>query len=260
MYWQIDAACYFAGIIGCIYSSVTPTSSFWVGFGYLAWIWLYPLILECICNLIATHFSKFTSFSIQTQCKIVYHSKYNINLWGMEKYHSFDTYKFQKISETIHEKMKESFIKPSQLPRSFLLEKMSKVYLLKLCYGFYIIRLIELPLWFIPAWILRWRILNPMLLATEGSILAACIALQSGWAINLSGGFHHASFDRGGGFCVYPDISLVVQYLQSRLGMERIMIIDLDAHQGNGYQRDFVLQENVYIVDCYNYRIYPNDG
>jgi histone deacetylase 11 len=61
------------------------------------------------------------------------------------------------------------------------------------------------------------------------------LAKKLGWAINLSGGFHHASFNMGGGFCVYPDISLAVHYIQTRLELKRVMIIDLDAHQGNGY-------------------------
>lgn len=93
----------------------------------------------------------------------------------------------------------------------------------------------ELPYWWIPAWVYRWRILDPMLLATEGSILAAMAALRLGWAVNLSGGYHHASYDRGGGFCIYPDISLIVHYLQTRMRVRRIMIVDLDAHQGNGF-------------------------
>ena len=38
------------------------------------------------------------------------------------------------------------------------------------------------------------------------------------------------------------------------------MIIDLDAHQGNGYQRDYVLNHNIYIVDFYNHKIYPQDS
>ena len=74
-----------------------------------------------------------------------------------------------------------------------------------------------------------------MLLATEGTILASVAALKLKWAINLSGGYHHASCTGGGWFCVYPDISLAAHYLQTRLGIERIMIIDLDAHQGNGH-------------------------
>ena len=37
------------------------------------------------------------------------------------------------------------------------------------------------------------------------------------------------------------------------------MIVDLDAHQGNGYERDFLHDDNTFIIDCYNHRIYPAD-
>ena len=98
-----------------------------------------------------------------------------------------------------------------------------------------------------------------MMRATEGSILAALAALKVGWAVNLSGGFHHASFGQGGGFCIFPDISLIVHYLHTRTLIRRIMIIDLDAHQGDGFERDLIINDNVYIVDCYNSKIYPQD-
>jgi len=74
-----------------------------------------------------------------------------------------------------------------------------------------------------------------MLYATEGTLLSLIIAKDLRWSINLSGGYHHASFNRGGGFCIYPDISLAVHYLRTRMGIRKIMIIDCDAHQGNGY-------------------------
>ena len=99
-----------------------------------------------------------------------------------------------------------------------------------------------------------------MLLASQGSLLASCAALQLGWAVNLSGGFHHASFDSGDGFCIYPDISLIVHYMQTREKIKKIMIIDLDAHQGNGYEKDLIINENVYIIDCYNCEIFPQDS
>lgn len=84
-------------------------------------------------------------------------------------------------------------------------------------------------------------------------------ALKLKWAINLSGGYHHASYEKGGGFCVYPDISLAIHYLKSRIGLERFMIIDLDAHQGNGHERDHINRRDVFIVDAYNHNIYPGD-
>jgi histone deacetylase 11 len=52
----------------------------------------------------------------------------------------------------------------------------------------------------------------------------------------------------------------VVRYLQTRVGLSRIMIVDLDVHQGNGFERDFLLSENVYIVDCYSSQIFPQDS
>lgn len=83
--------------------------------------------------------------------------------------------------------------------------------------------------------------------------------MKMGWSVNLSGGFHHASYTNGGGFCIYPDISLAVHYLRTRLGIRKVMIVDLDAHQGNGHERDHLQDEGVFIVDFYNHYIYPDD-
>lgn len=69
-----------------------------------------------------------------------------------------------------------------------------------MCYSAYASTLIELPVFFLPGPFLRSCLLDPMLLATSGSIYAAKLALEKGWAINLSGGYHHASLNRGGGY------------------------------------------------------------
>lgn len=68
---------------------------------------------------------------------------------------------------------------------------------------------------------------------TGGSILAGKLALERGWAINLGGGFHHCSRDKGGGFCPYADITLLVQFLfqYEHQRVKSAMIVDLDAHQ-----------------------------
>lgn len=94
---------------------------------------------------------------------------------------------------------------------------------------------------------------------TEGTILAALIALKNRWAINIGGGLHHAHFGGGSGFCAYPDISFAVHYLQTRMGIKNIMVIDLDAHQGNGHETDHSENMHVYTVDCYNHGIFPGD-
>eukprot|EP00918_Siedleckia_nematoides_P054872 GHVU01119816.1.p1 GENE.GHVU01119816.1~~GHVU01119816.1.p1 ORF type:complete len:319 (-),score=29.22 GHVU01119816.1:282-1127(-) len=93
-----------------------------------------------------------------------------------------------------------------------------------------------------------------------GTILATQLAVDHGWAINIGGGFHHSSSNEGGGFCVYADISLAIKYLfENRPQIKKAMIIDLDAHQGNGHERDFAKDDRVYIMDVYNRRIYPRD-
>jgi histone deacetylase 11 len=93
-----------------------------------------------------------------------------------------------------------------------------------------------------------------MLRATAGTLDCVCLAIERGWAINLSGGYHHATRSSGGGFCIYPDITLAVRHLRRFHSdiVNKIMIIDLDAHQGNGYERDLVDDTDIFVVDCYN--------
>lgn len=54
-----------------------------------------------------------------------------------------------------------------------------------------------------------------------GSILAAKLAKERGWAINIGGGFHHCSAENGGGFCAYADISLCIQFAFVLLNISR---------------------------------------
>lgn len=68
-------------------------------------------------------------------------------------------------------------------------------------------------------------------LQTGGTMLAAELALEHGSAINIGGGFHHACGDRGGGFCVYADITLAIRSLLDAGRIQRALIVDLDAHQ-----------------------------
>ena len=82
---------------------------------------------------------------------------------------------------------------------------------------------------------------------------------MQGWAINLAGGYHHACKTHGGGFCIYPDITFIVNNARRHHGIRRVMIIDLDAHQGNGHERDFIEDKQVHIVDVFNPNIYPGD-
>lgn len=196
----------------------------------------------------------------------MYSAGYNITACGIEKLHPFDSTKYKRIWQFLHQSgifedlEGYNFWQPSLPNRHFLLEVMTWPYLMKLNYATFVSSYIELPLCFLPGWFLRSQLLEPMLLGSKGSVDAACIAMKQGWAINLSGGFHHAERSTGGGFCVYPDITFVTHYLRKHFpGVKNILIIDLDAHQGNGHERDHLGDPNTFIIDCYNHRIYPGD-
>ncbi|XP_022732583.1 histone deacetylase 2-like isoform X3 [Durio zibethinus] len=115
------------------------------------------------------------------------------------------------------------------------------------------------PLAILPNWLVRMKVLSPFRRQVGGTILAAKLAKEQGWAINVGGGFHHCSSGRGGGFCAYADISLCIHFAFFRFTISRVMIIDLDAHQGNGHEMDFAGDGRVYILDMYNPDIYPFD-
>lgn len=93
-----------------------------------------------------------------------------------------------------------------------------------------------------------------------GSLTATRLALKYGTAIHLGGGMHHASKNQGGGFCLYNDITACVEWLLKSQAAKRVLIVDLDAHQGNGYEKD--LEEacragKVCILDAYAPLLFP---
>ncbi|XP_026273516.2 histone deacetylase 11 isoform X2 [Frankliniella occidentalis] len=156
----------------------------------------------------------------------------------------------------------ENTVQPSKAQTKDLLLVHSKEYIKSLKSSCTVARIAEmLPLIIIPNCTLQRSFLTPMRYQTGGSILAGRLALDRGWAINLGGGFHHCSKNRGGGFCPFADISLLIHFLfkYERSRVEKVMIVDLDAHQGNGHERDFCHEQNVYVMDVYNNRIYPKD-
>lgn len=89
------------------------------------------------------------------------------------------------------------------------------------------------PLVFLPPFLLRRKVLRPMAAMAGGTMLAAALAIERGWALNIGGGMHHAMPDSGGGWCVYADVHLAIRRLRTASGgaLKRFMIIDLDVHQ-----------------------------
>ena len=72
------------------------------------------------------------------------------------------------------------------------------------------------------------------LIITQGTIDCALSAQKNGVALNVAGGTHHAFADRGEGFCLLNDMAVASNYLLDKKLANKILIIDLDVHQGNG--------------------------
>ncbi|KAH8278520.1 hypothetical protein KR018_004354 [Drosophila ironensis] len=196
---------------------------------------------------------------------IVYSKNYAVRFGGLERLHPFDAAKGKHIKKILCAELQlndGSFYEPKELTKQQLLRHHTRDYINSLKWSMNVACITEIPVMaFLPNAIIQRSYLRPMRFQAAGSILAGKLALDYGWAINLGGGFHHCCAYRGGGFCPYADISLLILKLfeQEPFRVRRIMIVDLDAHQGNGYGRDFSNVTSVYILDMYNACVYPID-
>ena len=95
------------------------------------------------------------------------------------------------------------------------------------------------------------------LVATGGTVLASKLAINNGVACNTAGGSHHANFDGGAGYCVFNDVAVAAQYLLDRGLAGRILIVDLDVHQGNGNSDIFRENRNVFTFSMHSKSNYP---
>lgn len=194
---------------------------------------------------------------------VIYSASYDIAALGLEKLHPFDSSKWGRICHFLTKEGvldKNRTVEPLEASRDDLLVVHPELYLDCLKSSVNVSMIIEVPpVAMLPNCLVQQKLLHPFRMQVGGSILAVKLAKERGWAINIGGGFHHCSAAKGGGFCVYADITLCIQYAFVRLNILRVMIIDLDAHQGNGHETDFSDDQRVYTVDMYNSQIYPLD-
>ncbi|XP_015693779.1 histone deacetylase 2 [Oryza brachyantha] len=198
-----------------------------------------------------------------SKAPVVYSPAYDISFLGIEKLHPFDSSKWGRICRFLTKEghlEKNRVVEPLEASKDDLLVVHSESYLNSLKSSLKVASIVEVPpVALIPNWLVQQKLLYPFRKQVGGSILSAKLALERGWAINVGGGFHHCSAEEGGGFCAYADISLCIQFAFVRLNVSRVMIIDLDAHQGNGHEKDFANDGRVYTLDMYNAGIYPFD-
>ena len=94
-------------------------------------------------------------------------------------------------------------------------------------------------------------------LATGGTVLASKLALEYKLACNTAGGSHHASFDNGAGYCVFNDVAVAANYLKYKKNIKKILILDLDVHQGNGNSDIFKNDKDIFTFSMHCKTNYP---
>ncbi len=91
----------------------------------------------------------------------------------------------------------------------------------------------------------------------QGTINGCLEALNSGIAFNIAGGTHHAGSNWAEGFCLLNDQAIAANYLLNRGLSKRILIIDLDVHQGNGTAEIFRHEERVFTFSMHAEKNFP---
>ncbi|HVG16526.1 MAG TPA: histone deacetylase [Chitinophagaceae bacterium] len=101
------------------------------------------------------------------------------------------------------------------------------------------------------------ELIDRELIITQGTIDCCHYALQYGVAMNVAGGTHHAFEDRGEGFCLLNDFGVAANYLLQKKLAHKILIIDLDVHQGNGTAKLFENDNRVFTFSMHGKHNYP---
>lgn len=108
------------------------------------------------------------------------------------------------------------------------------------------------------------QILEAVLHMVGGAIEAGKSVLEGrvNRAVAVGGGFHHAGHNYGGGFCLFNDIAVMIEYLRSKHELKRVMIIDYDVHAGNGTSDIYYEDPNVLFMSLHQdpKTIYPGTG
>lgn len=91
----------------------------------------------------------------------------------------------------------------------------------------------------------------------DGTIKGCEFALEHGIAMNIAGGTHHAYSDRAEAFCMLNDQAIGARYLQNNKLASKILIVDLDVHQGNGTAEIFKNDHSVFTFSMHGKSNYP---
>ncbi|MCG9696244.1 histone deacetylase [Shewanella sp. Isolate11] len=161
---------------------------------------------------------------------LIYHASYS--QLALPLHHRFPQFKYQQLYQYLIDNQianAEQFHQPSAVDRHWLNQIHSPDYvtqLLSLSLSSQAVRRMGLPL--TPA------VIERSLHSVSGTMQACDLAIQHGIALQLSGGYHHAHYDFGSGYCVFNDLIASAVHAKQSHDLSRVLIFDCDVHQGDG--------------------------
>ena len=181
---------------------------------------------------------------------VVYHKDY---LAKIDEDHKFPIKKFGELANfLIKEKVVSKFYEPTPCSIETLKAAHSESYIRNIqnkSLSEKDIKKIGFPL--------NDSVVKRSFLATGGTVLASKLAINFGISCNTAGGSHHANYDGGAGYCVFNDVAVATKYLLNRGLANKILIVDLDVHQGNGNSDIFKNNKNVFTFSMHSKSNYP---
>ena len=180
----------------------------------------------------------------------VYSPRYFVDIGN----HVFRVDKYRRVYQWLVEREEVSlslFLEPEPISEQEAMSVHTYSYLEDLMSGVHTERTMgsELPL--------SREIIQGFMLSAGGTLLAGREALRTGWAANLAGGFHHAFPSHAEGFCYLNDVAIAIQVLREEKRIERVLICDLDLHQGNGTASIFQDCPEVFTFSMHQEILYP---
>ena len=184
--------------------------------------------------------------------KIAYNQNY---IYPLEENHRFPMIKYELIPEQLIREStcsENNFFNPEKVDDDIVLLTHQKEYFERfksLHLSKKEIREIGFPL--------SKELVDRELQIADGTIKGVHYSIEHGISMNIAGGTHHAFYDRGEAFCMLNDQAIAANYLINEGLSKRILIIDLDVHQGNGTASLFRSNHNVFTLSFHGKKNYP---
>ncbi len=198
----------------------------------------------------------------ETKLKLVYDPRYNSDLSVLGIKTPFALDRGQRVLDELAAKngTPAQYCRPKPLTKSDLLLVHSEQYLKSLKHPAtwqQIFGLVKAPANTIETKKAIRKLLAEIRLKSGGTLQAARAALKCGLAANLGAGYHHAFADRGDGYCSINDVAIAIRKLRAEGLCRKVMIVDVDLHQGNGNAAIFRDDPDVFTFDIHSLEAYP---